>query len=707
MADSLSLPLRPARKKTDSQDTLPIRIAQINAQRGSFREVTEQGLRDEIEAARASGRKSTDVTEDKKADDGGPDRETQLFTSRTEMLEFAWLVIPSPSVYPTQAQVEATFALDFISLALSKNAPRQAKASMSPLLKSKIPQGSLGLDRIKTPEKAPAEKKDIDTVSKGWKLESFNSAATNLLQAATRLEQEVAAETKYWADVLDIQEKGWKICRLPREKQTLGVQYGFLESPPTFRDRGLGALRRKNDGSVFVDQGIQTSPPQVVRVRVKESDKTIGLSQPVWVNKGDNSIKEAYIHKARDSLFEEELFYELYREARALLRHGVETRHRQIQFTVNYSRHVIVDLVDADEAASMSDPDISARESSADELAEGIGLSIRILLSHSHRRNHRRRTQVPPPLTVKKRPPLESQFLRPSLTYLQHTENVQWLTSFLENITSILFSAGLTCTFSSHSLESTNTPRDANRRDKDVLVEAFVHQFLAPRETLIAGHFLTPNCGYKILVRTDMSPSAFGTEFEVRTNLSSFPQQQTAHRFGVREDISEFLVHLFTLDLVHAIPSLGGTRVGSIPRPKLALLDGSYGSDDPERDVDATSSLPTTVVPIWEPVFPQCGELASYATSGKCASKLYIDLSEDTLILKFSLLRQRGGVSKQAPENATPKDANYNPIQPKDTPHIKEIRYFSHGNKGGNVSHASPLRDVLKQFEVDELALDC
>lgn len=100
---------------------------------------------------------------------------------------------------------------------------------MTPYVKQKIPSGSLGIDRIRTPDRTEANKRDIEIVSKGWKLESFSSAANSLLEAATRLHKEVAAETKYWSEVLTIKEKGWKICRLPRERQTLGVQHGFLE----------------------------------------------------------------------------------------------------------------------------------------------------------------------------------------------------------------------------------------------------------------------------------------------------------------------------------------------------------------------------------------------------------------------------------------------------------------------------------------------
>lgn len=125
--------------------------------------------------------------------------------------------------------METQFALDFISLLLSKHAPRQAETSISPYLKQNVPMGSLNVDVVKSVQKSGSTQRDLQNVARGWRMESFNAAANRLLKAASRLENEVAAETKYWDEVLSIKEKGWKVCRLPRERQVLGVQYGFME----------------------------------------------------------------------------------------------------------------------------------------------------------------------------------------------------------------------------------------------------------------------------------------------------------------------------------------------------------------------------------------------------------------------------------------------------------------------------------------------
>lgn len=98
MADSFTLPLRPLRQKAEKPDTLPVRIAQINAQRGSFRNVTEQGLLEEIEEQRISGKEEIEPSHSDDGEHEAPDKEKELFTSRTEMIEFAMCVPGSRQV---------------------------------------------------------------------------------------------------------------------------------------------------------------------------------------------------------------------------------------------------------------------------------------------------------------------------------------------------------------------------------------------------------------------------------------------------------------------------------------------------------------------------------------------------------------------------------------------------------------------------------
>lgn len=130
---------------------------------------------------------------------------------------------------PSQAHSESSQALDFVSLLLSKYSPSQSQTTLSAFLKQNLPLGSLGGEVVQAPQVSEIEKQNTRMASIGWRMKSLNSAADSLLKSASRLEEEVEKETRYWSQALAVKEKGWSLSRLPREKHTLGVRYGFLE----------------------------------------------------------------------------------------------------------------------------------------------------------------------------------------------------------------------------------------------------------------------------------------------------------------------------------------------------------------------------------------------------------------------------------------------------------------------------------------------
>jgi mediator of RNA polymerase II transcription subunit 17, fungi type len=90
METSWMLPLRPLADKRDPKDDLPIRIAQINTQRGSFRNVTEEGLQAEIDARR----EKSDLLDEQDADVKPPEIDTTerldtLYQRRAEIIQYA------------------------------------------------------------------------------------------------------------------------------------------------------------------------------------------------------------------------------------------------------------------------------------------------------------------------------------------------------------------------------------------------------------------------------------------------------------------------------------------------------------------------------------------------------------------------------------------------------------------------------------------
>ncbi|KXG48501.1 Mediator complex, subunit Med17 [Penicillium griseofulvum] len=602
MTDSFTLPLRPILEQRDCPDTLPVEIAQINNQWGSFREVNEDVLRNKIaEEQDKDGLDEVDESDQDTTDLDSTERLEQLYKRRAEITQFAM-----------QAHMETMFALDFVSLLLSKQAPRQAETSMSAFLKQVAPLGSLNAEVVNPPPKPESTSKDISTVSRGWRIQNFNAAANKLLQAASRLETEVASETRYWNEVLAVKDKGWKISRLPRERQALGVQYGFLEATPVFRDRGLASLRRAEDGALLLDEGLVPSKARYVRVRVIQDGRLSGSSKPTRsAFDGDGTIEDRIL-QARDTVYEDELFHELVREARAIASFGVTTRQNLIQIPASDNLEILLDLVDTDENALQPQQDISQQGSC---LAEGLAHTIRILLAYAHRQNLRRRTLLPLPLTPKTRSIPEHQLIRPALAYIKHMSDVRWLQSLLNDLFGVLQSANLNPPAYTAKIFSTG-----RLTSPAPTVETIVGQFLTPLLSTFNGKILTPRGSFSISIHTNLSSPPFGTIFDVSFNMPKYPDLGSPGKLSHREEVEAAITHLLLLDVVFTISSKNGS-------PKS------------ESDKDQAKCT-------WEAIYPQHGELLLSPSKSEKRKKMKIDLSRQVLSLEIYTVRCIDGTGR-------------------------------------------------------------
>lgn len=89
---SLMLPLRPQKAKSSKKDNLPIRIAQINAERGSFRNITERSLQEEIKTQKEKSKEERAEEEQNEENVNGVDateRQELLYKKRAEIIQFA------------------------------------------------------------------------------------------------------------------------------------------------------------------------------------------------------------------------------------------------------------------------------------------------------------------------------------------------------------------------------------------------------------------------------------------------------------------------------------------------------------------------------------------------------------------------------------------------------------------------------------------
>jgi len=387
-------------------------------------------------------------------------------------------------------------AHDFMSFLLSKHMPHAAArqenkvSQMWDFMRQNLPMGSLGMDRTNEPLITQEQKEDNKSIARGWKIQNLNKTVDSILASATRLEKEIELETKYWDQVLSIDEEGWAICRIPQEKHTLGVRFGFLEGAANFRNLSMAALRRGQDGSVLLDGGMGPEP-KALRVRIQSGGQLASSTVPVLIE--DESPIQFHILQARNTVFALELWQELIREARTLLDFDVSFDEDTIVCPFIGNKKIILDLVSLEE----SQPTIPHPD---DKLANGLLLGFQLLLSHAHRRNYHRRTIIPPPLRATKEELPVYSLIRPLLTRLNHQKSTDSIRSLMKSITRTLKSAGLSPSFTQSTSIATPT-RDTSPTERVVL------SLIDKLEVNTIYHIL-PTISMSIVSQTDMYPIA-------------------------------------------------------------------------------------------------------------------------------------------------------------------------------------------------------
>ncbi|KAI4131253.1 MAG: hypothetical protein LQ338_001347 [Usnochroma carphineum] len=540
--DPLSLSLRAWPPPDSTAESLPYLIARINEQKGSFRNVTEASLEEEVRAAEAGELQENVDTETKDNVEDGRDvkaKGDELAKAREEIIKQVGA-----------AYTASSHALDFVSLLLSKHASKAAEATISPYVKQTVPLGSLDAEMMQGSSRTEAEKANEELVGLGWRLQSLTRSADTLLKSASRLEQEMEQETTYWQQILLVKKEGWSLCRMPGEPHTLGVRFGFPEAHAQFRDRGLAALRRDSDGNIRLDRGFRWQGDKRLRVRLLGKEKPIATSsQPAAPDDEDRPLTEL-LTRARNSLFDEELQHELNREARNLVNQGVRCVGNAIRFPLGEDSEVEVDIVSIDEE------DEQLERNSI--VPTAIAMSLRILLSHAHRENLNRRSQPPAPISDTPVPRRIYSLLRPILEIDRHDSAIKAAQNLLDNLKRTFSAACLpfSAEESSSSLITSSLLDldNPSRRQKGSTLESLISRLTQPHHASITFHLPSNRTTLKLDIHTTFFPPTFGTTFHLST-LASILDSAVADmpqtlRFPTIEKLSKHLFSILALDIV-------------------------------------------------------------------------------------------------------------------------------------------------------------
>ncbi|KAK3693602.1 subunit 17 of mediator complex-domain-containing protein [Podospora appendiculata] len=490
MESPLTLQPRPPRNR--GPQTVAEFIQRINAEPGGFRRLNEADLQvPEAVTARSDG--TGDDHDVEMADIADPDnapKSKDIVAARHELLGNIMA-----------ARQSAMLSLDFISLLLSKENPVQAAATLTPHLRTMVGIGTLGATTLEGPTTLTQTRiPDNKMIAIGKRLIDGNKAADTALSAAKRLQKEITLETKYWAEVLAVSEKGWSAFRLPQEPHTMGVKFGFSSAAPEFKAKSVAPMRRAEDGAVRLEHGRMSSEPTRLQVRISQNGQVVGSSSLPQALPEDAPLEDR-VKEARDTIFAYELWHELNREGRTLLGHDVRLEKSVITYRADPTRTLIFRLVSLGD--DQEDPSGPLEPAPEDDDAESLNLVLHLLLANAHRQNELKRSKQSAPNATKGPPPPYS-LLLPIVTYYRHENALKECTNFLSSYSRVLRSAGLNA-----SLTVTEAP--ISQPSAALPSEALISNLLHPSEVQF-DITITPDSRVRLIARPS---SAYGTRFLV------------------------------------------------------------------------------------------------------------------------------------------------------------------------------------------------
>ncbi|KAF2724895.1 hypothetical protein K431DRAFT_281371 [Polychaeton citri CBS 116435] len=505
MSATSSLSFQPWGQGKSEELSLQDVLARVALERGAFRDVSEASLQEEAAAEGAlelseSSTSSDDEEEDPEQDDGKPKTRAELYAAKGEMLQ---------SIHT--AENDILMALDLVSFLETKDNAVAGQTTMSPALKSNgIPPGSLGIDLWQRLPVDQALEAQNEAVAFNTHMESLSQSVDNLLGAAKRLEDNVRRETQYWDQILSLSEQGWDICKLPGQGKRLGVRYGFSDSAAEFSGRGTAALNSDADGNIVVERGVW-SKPKILRVVLKRGGVVVGTTKRLLsVDSAETSL-DTRMRRARDSLFDEELYHEMLRESRVMISFGVRTTGSSIKLSTDTNdpgraSQLSFELVPLDDPLISSVP-----ERDQDSFSQACLVLARLLLSQGHRDRMRKRTNVPQPLTDRKddRPALP--ILRPILTFLLHRSALLGIEGYLSDADKLFGSA---CVDISGQRATLGVANLADAAGLGGLTRMFLQPWISEAIVTIAAPD-SESSSIKIRLETFVGRNAFGTTYTV------------------------------------------------------------------------------------------------------------------------------------------------------------------------------------------------
>lgn len=409
-------------------------IPRILIERDSFLNITEESLQEEIHN---EGNEADSLIEG----NDGELEEDPIETFQKQKNDLSKNI--------NTALNETSLSLDFVSLLISSVKPNLAKSTISPHLTKNVPLGSLNSDRLinEEDEKLNEGSRSNFDLGVGWKLQSLNKITTLFRSSSESLNEQVLKERKYWNQinlVVSNNELLFKLRDPINNVKSIGVKYGYGDSGSNFHDKGLGILR-KNDTSGDIKfipltnhNKINSKIYKYIKIKIlsKIDDDFMLTGQSTFDKNFDSNLIND-IEKARYFLFEEDLFFQLTREAKSLINYNVSIISNKIIIEINNEIIEIESVVydeSNDDILKNYYQNINTYSSLNNERCFLILKYLKIMLCCYYKYNLKLKQKIPTSLTKWKQSNSHPLILRPMLGNIRHELNLQNMQKILDNL---------------------------------------------------------------------------------------------------------------------------------------------------------------------------------------------------------------------------------------------------------------------------------
>ena len=289
-------------------------------------------------------------------------------------------------------------------------------------------------------------------VGQGWKLESLNKITDLFREASVNLNDQVIKERRYWNMINLVLANGEALFRMrdpENNARAIGVKYGYGDSGSNYHDQGLALLRKDNQtGEVSFHPITSLNNAKIVGkinkfIRVKILSQIDGdymltgqsVFQFDFKSSKQNIIND--IEKARFFLFEEDLFYQLIREAKLLVNYNVSIISNKIIIEINNTiieiESIIYDELNEEELENYYQ-NISEYSSLNNKKCQLILNYLKLMLCCYYQYNLKLKQKVPTSLTKWKQSNSHPLILRPLVGNMRHELNLSNMESILRTL---------------------------------------------------------------------------------------------------------------------------------------------------------------------------------------------------------------------------------------------------------------------------------